>query len=151
MTRLVTMLLAMSLAAAAAAAPDGRGAAAASRPERDADEAAIRDRVKGYETEFNAGDVSAVIAEYHPSMSGITAGAFLDHDAYMAAVRKLMAQSDHDRMRLELHSIRRLGKAHALANGEVVMISKSGTEQRGPFTLLYLKSRGRWKLIYSHD
>jgi len=114
------------------------------------DEAAIRDRVKAYETEFNAGDVSAVIAEYDPSMSGIEAAAFLDYDGYMAAVRKLLVAPDRGRMRLELHSINRLGKSHMLANGQVIMISKDGAEQRGPFTLIYLKSAGRWKLVYVH-
>jgi hypothetical protein len=111
----------------------------------------IRLQLRIYENAWNQGDISVVVAQYHPSMFAILRSEYLDYTEYIKRVNAMMSAESRERMRLEIHTVRALGKYYAVANGRVHSVSPNGSQQSALFTVIYRRFGDQWKLIYAHS
>lgn len=110
---------------------------------------AIQAQLKEYESAWNRGDLRAVESQYDSSMFGILQPDLVNYTAYLKAVDTLMAQHPH--LQLEIVNVRPLGHDYAAANGTAYTTFSDGHQLKEPFTVIYRRRHGEWKLIYSHS
>jgi uncharacterized protein (TIGR02246 family) len=127
---------------------------AAVAPDRSADEAAIRAKIKQFEAAYNAGNAAEIAKLFTPDGQIITMdGETLEgREAIEQTFGANFAEAPQARMEVFVDSIRFVGKDLAVETGSMKEVPTPGeVPEYGRYTVLHVKRDGKWQMAAARD
>ena len=112
-------------------------------------ETEVRLCMAALETAWNQADLESVMAQYGVSFTCCCLAQRFEYAQYMKELQSLFSKPDRSQLRISIRSIRSIGPAAALVEGDIRETFKD-REVNALMTVIYQRSGAHCKLTHAH-